>query len=159
MSRLEEILPRPNEIWRLPPVHWLLLAGGAYALQRWIEPGPLLPDWARWVGYGLITLGAALSLVAAAHLVLKHTNLHAFRDPDKLVTRGVFAYSRNPIYLGLTLALMGVGLYWNTSLSLWPAIIFFLLANFWYAPSEEKAARRVFGAAYDDYRARVRRWI
>ncbi len=152
-------MPKANELWRLPPVHWLLLAVLCYVIQRLVEPGGLFPEGARPAGYVLFGLGAALCAVAAFQFLRRRTNIHAFRDPERLITGGVFAYTRNPIYLGLTLMLTGVGLYWNTTLSLWPALIFFLLANFWYAPSEERAAERVFGQEYVAYRRKVRRWI
>jgi protein-S-isoprenylcysteine O-methyltransferase Ste14 len=47
----------------------------------------------------------------------------------------------------------------NALSALAPVALFFLVANFWYVPFEERAARAQFGDAYDAYRKRVRRWL
>lgn len=152
-------MPKANEIWRLPPVHWVALVLGCYLLHRLVEPAGLFPQWSRPAAYGLFALGALICGVTVIQFLRRRTNIHAFRDPQKLITTGMFAYSRNPIYLGLTIMMMGVGLYFNTPLGFAPVVVFFVLANFWYAPSEERAAARVFGEEYAAYRRKVRRWL
>ena len=79
--------------------------------------------------------------------------------PDRLVTTGVYAWTRNPMYLGMLLALAGVALALGT-LSPWLLVLqFFVLAQCWYIPLEERKLAARFGRQYADYCRDVRRWI
>ena len=82
-----------------------------------------------------------------------------FDTPRNLVTTGLFAWSRNPMYLGFTLVLLAAALAVNMWLALLGPLAFFLAAQFWYVPFEERAARETFGVAYEIYAARTRRWV
>ncbi|WP_416384449.1 methyltransferase family protein [Roseibium aggregatum] len=85
--------------------------------------------------------------------------MHTFRQPTRLVTSGIYALSRNPMYLGFLLMLLGVAVCTNEALNVLFAIVFFLVAQFWYIPIEERNAERTFGQPYLDYRKNVRRWL
>jgi len=113
----------------------------------------------RWIG--LIPAAAGLYLLKTASGAFRRveTNIHTFRDPDVLVTEGTFALSRNPMYLGFTLVLIGAALISDAVTALLPVGVFFLAAHLWYIPFEEKAAERRFGDDYLAYRSRVRRWL
>ena len=83
-----------------------------------------------------------------------------FDKPSKLLTNGLFKYSRNPIYLGLLLAILGVALLTKGSiLSLSIVLIFFVITDRWYIAFEEKMMLEKFGDEYTDYCKKVRRWI
>jgi len=87
------------------------------------------------------------------------TEFHTFKKPRQLVTQGLFKFSRNPIYLGFIVALIGVGAILGNVISLLGILIFFLAANFWYIPFEEKNLEKEFGTAYRNYKSLVMRWI
>src|SRR5215469_14210460 len=76
----------------------------------------------------------------------------------KLVTRGPYHLTRNPMYLGLVTLSLGIAVW----IGAWPMFIaplaVFATVNWVHIPFEEAKMRRQFGAAYDDYVARVRRW-
>ena len=77
----------------------------------------------------------------------------------KLVTRGPFRYTRNPMYSGLVLMALGFALYFGTvAFYVVPALLF-LLCNFSFIPFEEAKMQRQFGDQYTDYLHRVRRWL
>jgi protein-S-isoprenylcysteine O-methyltransferase Ste14 len=79
--------------------------------------------------------------------------------PSTLVISGPDRFTRNPMYVGLTLVYLGVA---GTRLEIWPAIVLpVLLAyiNFVVIPVEEQNLRGVFGDAYQQYGARVGRWL
>ena len=83
-------------------------------------------------------------------------------DPSKasqLVTAGVFRVSRNPMYLGMTLLLIGLAL-WLGSASPWliPPLFVIIITVAQIIP-EEHALGQVFGEPYAAYRRRVRRWV
>ena len=84
------------------------------------------------------------------------------RDPGKssaLVTGGIYRWTRNPMYLGMLLVLVG----WAVYLANLPALLglpgFVLYMTRFQILPEERHMRRTFGAAFDRYRLRVRRWL
>ena len=103
--------------------------------------------------------GLALSLAGKVQFSRNDSEIHPFRTPRNLVTDGVFRFTRNPMYLGFILFLVGVALLVN----LWPAMLapflFFFAINSWYVPHEERAAAAMFGDDYLAYTQQVRRWI
>jgi protein-S-isoprenylcysteine O-methyltransferase Ste14 len=76
-----------------------------------------------------------------------------------LVTSGPFRLSRNPMYLGIVVMLLGVALLVGSWPMLIPPLGFFVLMSQVFIPLEEQRLRQVFGEAYDSDTRRVRRWI
>lgn len=87
------------------------------------------------------------------------TEINTFKQPKRLVDDGLFRYSRNPIYLGFTLSLFGLALLTANLAAFNVVLLFFLVANFWYIPFEEKAMEKEFGTDYIAYKKKVRRWL
>ncbi len=145
--------------WLLPPVLWAacLIAMGLLAV--YLPLAAILPLPFNYLGLAFVAGGLWLLLAAARRFSRADTNINTFRDPNVLVSDGAFAWTRNPMYLGFVLTLLGVALAVNALSALALVVLFFLVANFWYVPFEERAAARQFGAAYADYRRRVRRWL
>ena len=143
----------------LPP----LIPACAVALGlalRFAWPIEFLPKNAA-SGFGWPLLAAALSLAGAAAWEMKSakTNVHAHKPATRLVTGGLFAFSRNPIYLAMVLAVAAIAGIVN---SLWLLLLAgptaFALQKLAIEP-EERYLERKFGGEYLDYKARVRRWI
>jgi protein-S-isoprenylcysteine O-methyltransferase Ste14 len=82
-------------------------------------------------------------------------------DYTRSLVAGPYRYSRNPMYVGVLLALIGEFILFGTSLpaSIAYLIIFLLLVNLFIIAYEEPALRDKFGTEYDEYRRRVRRWF
>ncbi|HEY3403849.1 MAG TPA: isoprenylcysteine carboxylmethyltransferase family protein [Ohtaekwangia sp.] len=82
-------------------------------------------------------------------------------DPTKqLVIKGLYKYSRNPMYVGVMLLLIGEGVFIWTSSSLWTYVLsVFVAFNLFIVLREEPRLKRDFGSAYDIYRKSVRRWL
>lgn len=78
---------------------------------------------------------------------------------DSLVQEGFFAHSRNPLYVGNFLALVGFSLIYNSPLVLAVGIPFFVFAYLAIVAAEEDYLRKHFGAEYDDYCRRVSRFL
>ena len=76
-----------------------------------------------------------------------------------LVTSGPYRFTRNPMYLGLVIVTLGIAVW----VGAWPMFIapiaVFATANWVHIPFEEAKMRRQFGATYDGYVGRVRRWV
>jgi len=77
----------------------------------------------------------------------------------KLIISGPYRFTRNPMYLGLVILTLGIAIW----VGAWPMfaapIALFATANWAHIPFEEAKMRRQFGAVYDNYVVRVRRWI
>ncbi|WP_270938540.1 methyltransferase family protein [Falsiroseomonas oryzae] len=140
-----------------PPVIAAAVMGAAWVLDR---------VWTVQIGPPAVSLGGmvvflAIALCGWAVLVLVKAGNDPRPDkPDSaLVEAGPFRWSRNPIYLGFLLAATGLALVWGT---LWGwigvVVLHGLLDRLVIAREETYLAAR-FGAAYDAYRARVRRWM
>jgi protein-S-isoprenylcysteine O-methyltransferase Ste14 len=77
----------------------------------------------------------------------------------KLVTSGPFRLTRNPMYLGLVLTTLGIALWVGAWPMLLAPIAIFATANWVHIPFEEEKMRRQFGASFDTYASKTRRWI
>ncbi len=85
--------------------------------------------------------------------------INAFKDPSHFIKTGPFKYSRNPIYLGLLMILIGFGFVIGSFSSFIGAIIFFIITDMWSVPFEEKRLSKIFGEEYVEYKSKVRRWL
>lgn len=146
--------------WLLPPVLLAILAVAMVALARaWPEAALLPVPLNYWIGIPLVLAGLGLSVAGSRRFRRAGTNIHTFRRPDVLVEDGVFSFSRNPMYLGFAVALLGFAIKLNAPTNLALAALFVVVADLWYIRFEERMAAQTFGAAYDAYRRRTRRWI
>ena len=144
----------------LPPV-WLVAALFAAWIQKThfdfgLSFGAV---WADLLGGLLVGAGLVLIALAAYELRRHRTTIIPHRDPDALVTSGVFKRSRNPIYLADSLILTGMILYWDAvlSLPLIPVFVWWIEKHFILA--EEKRLRRNFRANFARYEKQTRRWL
>ena len=141
-----------------PPV-WLIAALGlAWAQAELVPLGPGW-GWTPWVGGAVALLGAGLMLAALVPFLRAGTTVVPHRQPSVLVVSGVFRISRNPIYLGDVLILAGLSLRWEAwlGLVLLPGFVWVLRRRF--IEPEEARLRAAFGAEYEAWAARVRRWV
>ncbi|MGL4279820.1 MAG: methyltransferase family protein [Albidovulum sp.] len=111
------------------------------------------------IGAGLILIGLAVMLVAIAQMVLARTTVIPHRDPSALVMNGMFALSRNPIYLADALILTGLYMHWDALLALPLVLLFMIVITRRFIRPEEARLEKAFGDIFLEYRARTRRWI
>ena len=127
---------------------------------RLILPGPvLIPPPLNWLGLVLLGAGFALAFSGARHFEKVGTNIKTFNEPTLLVTDGPFRWSRNPMYLGLALFLAGLAVLLGALIPFLGPLAFFVAADRWYIPFEERAMQKKFGDRYEAYRREIRRWI
>ncbi|NOZ42873.1 MAG: isoprenylcysteine carboxylmethyltransferase family protein [Alphaproteobacteria bacterium] len=144
----------------LPPVVFALCLTGIIVANIYdLIPIALLSGPIRYGGVILILPGLALPLWGARLFRRHQTNIVPYKKPDRIVTTGPFRWSRNPMYLGLLLLLLGVAMLYTTAFSFVFPLVFFLIANRWYIPYEEERMHEAFGDAFLSYKARVRRWL
>jgi protein-S-isoprenylcysteine O-methyltransferase Ste14 len=143
----------------LPPTYLfasLLLMGAV----RLLMPGPLVVSepW-NLIGGALIVVGIGLNIVGDAQFKRAKTAMNPFRAPSALVTSGVFRWSRNPMYLGMVLPVLGVGILLGRATPLVAPVLLFLVLNFRFVAREEQTMAAHFADDYRRYVATVRRWL
>jgi protein-S-isoprenylcysteine O-methyltransferase Ste14 len=115
--------------------------------------------WQPWVGGALIVAGLALMTVGMMTFRRAGTNVPPNRPALTLVTDGPWRYSRNPLYLSLALAFLGIGIAAN---SLWIVVLLvpvLVIIRYAVIAREERYLETKFGEPYRRYRASVRRWL
>ena len=143
----------------LPPF-WFLLAVGAMAALHLAAPvARLIPSPWNWLGLLPLGGGMVLTLTAAGLFKRRGTGIKPFSPVTTLVTTGPYRFTRNPMYLGLVLMLIGLALTLGT-LSPWLIVPLFA---WWidrrFIRHEEAMLEERFGAEYEQLRHRVRRWL
>jgi protein-S-isoprenylcysteine O-methyltransferase Ste14 len=152
-----EPVVRPTRL--LPPV-WLLSALGAMLLLHFLLPIATLLSWPwRWSGLPPASAGAALVLWPAVLFRAADTTIVPFRESSALVVRGPYRFTRNPIYLGMVVFLFGVALLLGSASPFAVIPPFWLVLDRRFVRAEEAMLRLRFGAEFDAYCARVRRWL
>ena len=142
-----------------PPL--MVLAGIlAQLLIGYVAPvQPILNETWQYIGVGLMLFGFAVILLVARGFRKNETTIIPDGQPSTLMENGLFAYSRNPIYLSMTIFLLGsalaVGQIW--ALAIVPVFVL-LVRQIWIVKAEESLEAE-FGQIYRNYKMRVRRWL
>jgi protein-S-isoprenylcysteine O-methyltransferase Ste14 len=119
----------------------------------------MAPTFLRPLGAALLAIGLGLDVWSMITMSRCRANILPHRAATALVTTGPFAWSRNPIYLGNTIALMGAGLAFANPWLMPAAIIAaFAVLRLAILREEVHLAMR-FGTAWDRYRGRTARWF
>lgn len=140
-----------------PPVISAAAAGAMVALDRW---GPMARMGGHnWLGVAPAALGIVLVLWAAWTMLRHGTTLHPHQQASALVVTGPFRISRNPIYLGFALMLVGLALSLASSAPFAVMAVWVFTMNQLFIQPEEARLAETFGADYAAYAQRVRRWF
>ena len=142
-----------------PPVVTLAFLLIVYALGRFVPVSLTVPAMLRYIGLAFAFVGFLLGIGAFIEFMKARTTLDPHGAAKQLVTSGIYRFTRNPIYLGFLLVLVGLplyfGLYWGIVLA--PLYVF--LMNRLVIQHEEAYLERKFGKMYMDYTSQVRRWL
>jgi protein-S-isoprenylcysteine O-methyltransferase Ste14 len=142
-----------------PPVVALMFIVIAYFLGRFAPLPFSAPTILRYLGLALSFAGFLLGVGAFLEFRKSRTTLDPHGTSRQLVTSGIYRFTRNPIYLGFLLIVIGLplnsGLYWGIVLA--PFYIF--MVNRLIIQHEEAYLTRKFGKTYTSYTSRVRRWL
>jgi len=139
-----------------PPV-WLAGFAALGGICAWVFPVAF--PYGRIVGGGLVIVALILMASAVAQLMIARTTVIPGRDPARMVTTGLFRVSRNPIYLADALLLSGLYLYWGALVAMPLVALFMQVLTRRFIVPEEARLRQIFGAEFNAYKNRTRRWI
>jgi protein-S-isoprenylcysteine O-methyltransferase Ste14 len=154
---------RINPVMRIP-VPWVFILAYliGFVVQLYLPIPIRSPEIVRIAliaGVILVVIGLAVAFSALGIFRKRSTTTIPFETPTSLVTSGPYRFTRNPMYVGLTLVYLGVA---GTRAEIWPVIVLPVMlayVNFIVIPVEERHLQNAFGDAYADYGARVRRWL
>ncbi|WP_433603075.1 methyltransferase family protein [Nocardia sp. CA-135953] len=142
-----------------PPLYYIaavvggLLLNAAVALPIGARPATAI------VGAAIAALGLVFAWSGVGAVIAHRTTIVPHRPVSTLVTTGVYRISRNPMYTGLAVAVLGFGLLLNNwwPIALTPVAVALVLRL--VIKPEERYLTQRFGQSYIDYRHRVRRWL
>jgi protein-S-isoprenylcysteine O-methyltransferase Ste14 len=143
-------------------IHPPLLALGLIAvtlLLHFMLPEQRAVGWLQVIGLLVVAGGTGLSFFAAALFQARETTKNPYGEPAAFVAQRPYTFTRNPMYLGLTTALLGLALFFASPVMLIAPAAFFAVIDRIVIPHEEQTLERTFGPQYLEYKERVRRWI
>ncbi|MDJ1009158.1 MAG: isoprenylcysteine carboxylmethyltransferase family protein [Paracoccaceae bacterium] len=142
----------------LPPL-WLALMIALMWAETRFSGGLPLPGWVGGLGWLLIALGIAVTVLALVAFLRARTSPIPHTEPEAILTTGLYAVSRNPIYLADAAVLLGAGLVLGavSVVLLLPGFVALITRRF-IAGEEARLAAR-FADDWTAYAGRVRRWL
>lgn len=143
----------------IPPVYFFVCLIVMFLLHYFFPIAEVIPRPYNYSGIVFIIVGIIFGATPPRLFIKAKTTLHPFEEPEQLVTEGVYRYSRNPMYLALTLVLTGTFLLISSLSSFFIIPLFVWIITNRFIINEEKKLERKFGENYLKYKQKVRRWI
>lgn len=144
-----------------PPLVFVGLIGSGLALERWLSPLAVpVAFWPRVLIGALVVVGGIV-MVMSAQVWFKRTGQHPapWKPSPELLSSGIYRHTRNPMYIGMTLIQLGLGIAlgngWIAVLSPLALVIVHVVA----VRAEEAYLTEKFGDSYARYKASVRRYL
>ena len=144
-----------------PPVAGLVVAAGMWTVAH-LPPILELPKLVRLlVAAVLIAIGVAVAIGGVMSFRRAKTTVNPLKPETSaaLVSTGVYSFTRNPMYLGMVLALFAWAVYLSSIWALVGPVLFGLYITRFQIVPEERVLDRLFGAPFAEYKKRVRRWL
>lgn len=148
------IAPPPLLLLAAAAIGFMLESASPASFSAFAQPLTL-----RAAGVSLIALALVLGALAAWEFRRARTALEPWKPSTTLVTSGIFRFSRNPIYLGFLMILVGLGLYRDSPWIVAMALPLWAVYRIGVIAREEVYLARLFGEEYRTYCARTRRWL
>ena len=147
---------------KVPPPIWALLAAICIWITAKYWPVFRFEFTNQWLVAVLVFLaGSIIDMIAMIQFRRYRTTVNPL-SPEKsteLVTTGIFSISRNPMYLGMALNLIGITIWFGDVSGLIFVALFVVVINQLQIKPEEEILTGLYGDKYTDWMQRVRRWI
>ena len=126
-------------------------------------PADLIPQPYNLFGILMIPIGMLLLIWANYTLLhigkISLRNREPMQRPSNLILVGPYRFTRNPIYLGALLMLLGLVIVWSSVVTAFLTILVYIIFRFIFIKREEIILEEEFGDEYRDFKKRVRRWF
>lgn len=145
---------------KVPPAWIIPSVLLAWVLHRYMPLADWLPAPWDYLSAALVWVASLmLTGTAARGLAVHKTSLYPNGESTALVETGVYRYTRNPMYLGMALMVLGAALFLGSLSPLLAVVFFCLMLEHLFIKPEEQRLEGWFGDSYRDYCSRVRRWL
>ncbi len=143
----------------VPPMYLFATLVLMWLLQRFLPIYQYVQAPLAYAGITVLLLGIIMTAICAGVFLKVDTGLEPFDEAKVLVTSGFFRFTRNPMYIGMFMMLLGVAFLFGKVSALFPIPVFFLIIRNQFVLGEERFCEAAFGQQYLDYKSKVRRWI
>lgn len=148
----------------MPPPYFLLIALALAVVLEWLLglsflAAPGLASLQTWLGLVVLAIAIALPVMGFRTFTREGTNVNPFQPALKLVTTGPYKYTRNPMYLGMVLVLLGLSLIFSLEWGLILTPVLWLAYDRLVVAREEAYLTGKFGEPYRAFLGRTRRWL
>ncbi len=149
-------------MWNItrPPIVGIVLLVISIFLHFYFPIAKIIPYPMNLTGILLSFLGLLITIWGA--LTFQKTDTPRIPHdgkPKKIVVSGPYKFTRNPMYLGMVIFLLGTAIFMGSIIAFLSPVLFFMFINFSFIPYEEKLLTKIFGKEYENYKRKVRRWI
>ncbi len=143
----------------IPPVYFLVTVVIMTVLNYFAPIRNILHPPVTYSGAIFIVIGFIITIWSAVLFNKAGTAIKPFDESTHLVTKGMYQVTRNPMYLGMVVILLGIALLFGTFTPFFLIPIFIWLIQTIFIGNEEIMMERIFGDEYREYKKRVRRWL
>ncbi|MBD9579064.1 isoprenylcysteine carboxylmethyltransferase family protein [Pseudomonas sp. PDM23] len=143
---------------RIPPPLVAIIT----AVLMWLAVRPIYPLGNRlWLALLVALAGIAVCLAGVASFRRARTTVNPLKpeSASSLVVAGIYRHTRNPMYLGFAIVLLGWCVFLGSALAVLGVAVFVLYIGRFQIRPEERALRELFGAEFEAFCSRVRRWV
>lgn len=147
---------------KVPPVLQVVVVGAAmYGVSKMLPALEFRLTGSSFLASSLAIVGLGIGIMGVTEFKKAQTtvNPHAPNHATSLVTSGIYQYTRNPMYLGLSLGLLGWALYLSNASSFILVPFFVIYISRFQIQPEERVMVQKFGDDYQVYTKKVRRWL
>src|SRR6266487_38889 len=123
----------------------------------WVAGRPVIWNFLRLIPVLVGTTGLIWGL--ALHSAASPKGIEWELDKSYLLRRGLYAYSRHPMYLSELMLLLGWVIFYGSVALLIAAVVWYIFFNYYAMPNEERVLAAHFGEAYREYMNKVPRWF
>jgi len=143
----------------IPPVYLFATLALMWLTNHYVPIFQYVDEPVAYLGIIAVLLGIIMAGVSAATFKHVGTGLEPFDEATVLVTNGFYRVSRNPMYMGMFLMLLGVAFLMGSIGALLPVSVFILVIRNNFVLGEERFMQAAFAQKYLQYKSEVRRWI
>jgi protein-S-isoprenylcysteine O-methyltransferase Ste14 len=143
----------------IPPVYLLICLVLMWLMQLFMPVHQYAYPPFAYLGIIAVFLGISMAAISAGMFKRAGTGIEPFDEATTLVTIGFYRVTRNPMYMGMFLMLLGAAFLMGAIGALLPLPLFVLIIRNNFVLGEERFLEAAFGQHYLDYKSEVRRWI
>jgi|SRR3989344_1300597 len=137
----------------------IIVAYVGQTVDSWLTIHSIFSYWATLTGVVVLLFGIVVRIWATVAFSRNKVKVLQLSAPDTLVQDGPYAYSRNPLYVGIFCMVLGVALLLGSVTAVLFSVLLLFFANWWIQTREEPSLLKKFGDSYKNYLQVTRRWV